>query len=55
MKLSGLVSALALTAALGANAIAQDGKPILIGINSALQLQVGRDTVDGAQMAIGRD
>lgn len=51
MKLSGLVSAFALTAALGMPAFAADG-PILIGINTALQLQVGRDTLDGAQMAI---
>ena len=52
MRSFGLVSALAIAAALGGTAFAQDGKPILIGINSALQLQVGRDTIDGAQMAI---
>ena len=51
MKLSGLVSALALAVAMGVPAQAADG-PILVGINSALQLQVGRDTLDGAQMAI---
>lgn len=52
MRITGLVSALALAAALGGSAFAQEGKPILIGINSALQLQVGRDTIDGAQMAV---
>ena len=52
MRYSGYASALALTVALGTHAFAQDGKPILIGINTALQLQVGRDTLDGAQMAI---
>jgi branched-chain amino acid transport system substrate-binding protein len=31
---------------------AQDGKPILIGVDSPIQLEVGRDTVDAVQMAI---
>ena len=41
-------------AALGASgaALAADTKPILIGVNTAIQLQVGRDTIDGAKMAI---
>jgi branched-chain amino acid transport system substrate-binding protein len=38
--------------ALGAPAAAQAEKPILIGIHSAIQLQVGRDCINGAQMAI---
>src|ERR1041384_4493832 len=29
-----------------------DGKPIRIGIPTALQLQVGRDTIDAAQLAV---
>src|ERR1700681_866181 len=33
-------------------AAAQADKPILIGIHSAIQLQVGRDAINGAQMAI---
>ncbi len=51
MRRRTFVSTLALAVALGMPAFAADG-PILIGINSALQLQVGRDTIDGAQMAI---
>lgn len=51
MKRRTFVSTLALAVALGMPAFAADG-PIRIGINSALQLQVGRDTIDGAQMAI---
>ncbi|MEA2860469.1 MAG: branched-chain amino acid transport system substrate-binding protein, partial [Methylobacteriaceae bacterium] len=29
-----------------------EDKPILVGINTALQLQVGRDTLDGVRMAV---
>ena len=50
MKSLTLASVLTI-AALGA-ASAQDNKPILIGVNTAIQLQVGRDTIDGAKMAI---
>src|ERR1041384_1369172 len=38
--------------ALAQPAMAQSDKPILIGIHSAIQLQVGRDAINGAQMAI---
>lgn len=51
MRRRTFVSTLALTVALGMPAFAADG-PILVGINTALQLQVGRDTLDGAQMAV---
>lgn len=40
-----------LAALLAAPASAQQG-PIKIGINTAIQLQVGRDAIDGAKMAI---
>ena len=44
---------LALTGAVsGHKALAQESKPILIGVNTAIQLQVGRDAVDAVKMAI---
>lgn len=51
MRRRTFVSTLALAVALGMPAFAAD-RPILVGINTALQLQVGRDTLDGAQMAV---
>ncbi len=33
-------------------AMAQQAKPIRIGVNTAIQLQVGRDSMDGVKMAI---
>jgi branched-chain amino acid transport system substrate-binding protein len=46
---SGLaVSALGFAGA----ALAQNDKPILIGVNTAIQLQVGRDAVNATKMAI---
>jgi branched-chain amino acid transport system substrate-binding protein len=48
-----LAAVAATTLALSAsNAFAQADKPIKIGITTPIQLQVGRDTKDGAQMAI---
>ncbi|HJV51960.1 MAG TPA: ABC transporter substrate-binding protein [Noviherbaspirillum sp.] len=45
--------ALAATLALGpALAFAQADKPVKIGVTTAIQLQIGRDTRDGAQLAI---
>ena len=38
--------------ALGEGLTLADGKPIRIGIPTALQVQVGRDTIDAAQLAI---
>ena len=38
--------------ALGEGLALADGKPIRIGIPTALQVQVGRDTIDAAQLAI---
>src|SRR5919199_477434 len=46
----GLVSAMAL--GLAAPAFAQDKKPILIGVNTAIQLQVGRDAVNAVKQAV---
>lgn len=46
-----LALAVAVSAA-GPAAAQQDQKPILIGVNTAIQLQVGRDAVNGAKMAI---
>lgn len=47
-----LAAAGTLALSLGA-ARAADQKPILIGVNTAIQLQVGRDAVDAVKMAIG--
>ena len=44
--------ALGLLAGAAPVALAQSDKPILIGINTAIQLQVGRDAVNAAKMAI---
>ena len=46
--------AFVLTLAVGTaeDAMAQQAKPILIGVNTAIQLQVGRDSMDGVKMAI---
>src|SRR5450759_4233563 len=43
-----------LTLAVGTaeDAMAQQAKPIRIGVNTAIQLQVGRDGMDGVKMAI---
>ena len=48
---STIVFGLALAAAPDA-ATAQQGTPIRIGVNTAIQLQVGRDAMDGVKMAI---
>jgi branched-chain amino acid transport system substrate-binding protein len=47
-------AALALTFGVCASkcAFAQDATPIRVGVNTALQFQVGRDSIDGIQMAI---
>jgi branched-chain amino acid transport system substrate-binding protein len=42
----------AVIAAAGPAAAQQDKKPILIGVNTAIQLQVGRDAVNAVKMAI---
>jgi branched-chain amino acid transport system substrate-binding protein len=48
-----LVFGLLLAAAgLAGPAAAQNDKPILIGVNTAIQLQVGRDAVNAVKMAI---
>ena len=48
-----LVLAAALAATLGAApASAQGEPPIKVGVSTAVQLQIGRDTRDGAQLAI---
>jgi branched-chain amino acid transport system substrate-binding protein len=46
------VTAFALTLGAAEHATAQDAKPIRIGVNTAIQLQVGRDSMDGIKMAI---
>jgi branched-chain amino acid transport system substrate-binding protein len=48
------IAALALTLAAGTaqEATAQEAKPIRIGVNTAIQLQVGRDAIDAVRMAI---
>lgn len=43
---------LGMALALGERTVLADGKPIRIGIPTALQLQVGRDTLDAAQLAV---
>src|SRR5215471_8593473 len=47
-------AAFALVLAFGSaeRAAAQEAKPIRIGVNTAIQLQVGRDSMDGIKMAI---
>ena len=47
-------AAFALVIAFGSaeRAAAQEAKPIRIGVNTAIQLQVGRDSMDGIKMAI---
>ncbi len=54
MKRNVLALALAGAAVLSVAAAAEaaDQKPILIGVNTAIQLQVGRDAIDGAKLAI---
>lgn len=54
MKGNFLALALASAAVLGfaATAEAADQQPILIGVNTAIQLQVGRDAIDAAKLAI---
>jgi hypothetical protein len=39
-------------AATGFPAAAQENKPIKIGVNTAIQLQVGRDAIDAVKMAV---
>lgn len=46
------VGALGLAMGLAGPAAAQQQKPILIGVNTAIQLQVGRDAVNAVKMAI---
>src|ERR1700693_5393056 len=48
------MTAFVLTLAVGTadDAMAQQAKPIRIGVNTAIQLQVGRDGMDGVKMAI---
>ena len=48
-RLLGLAAAVA---GYAGTAVAQADKPILIGVNTAIQLQVGRDAVGAAKMAI---
>src|SRR5262249_430622 len=51
-----IIRCLALAGAIGTTlclgAAAAEEKPILIGVNTAIQLQVGRDAVDGVKLAI---
>src|SRR5258708_25859339 len=50
---SYLTLALAGAAAVGWAALARaDDKPILIGVNTAIQVQVGRDAIDATKLAI---
>src|SRR5260370_35260847 len=50
---SYLALALAGVAAVGWAAIARaEDKPIVIGVNTAIQLQVGRDAIDATKLAI---
>jgi branched-chain amino acid transport system substrate-binding protein len=46
------VAALAFAAGSADRAIAQQSKPIRIGVNTAIQAQVGRDAIDGVKMAV---
>src|SRR5262245_36140997 len=50
--LAAASAALAIVALLGQSAWAQE-KPIRIGVNTAIQLQVGRDAIDAVRMAVG--
>lgn len=43
---------LVLAAGFSDDAVAQQSKPIRIGVNTAIQAQVGRDAIDGVRMAI---
>jgi branched-chain amino acid transport system substrate-binding protein len=47
-----LVALLAFAGGSGDRAIAQQTNPIKIGVNTAIQLQVGRDAIDSVKMAI---
>jgi branched-chain amino acid transport system substrate-binding protein len=49
--ISRILGALVL-AAVSRPAASQEAKPLKIGVNTAIQLQVGRDAIDGAKMAI---
>jgi branched-chain amino acid transport system substrate-binding protein len=52
-SLSALALAGAAALSIGFSAVAlADDKPIVIGINTAIQLQVGRDAIDAAKLAI---
>jgi len=50
--LAAASAALAVVAPLGQSVSAQE-KPIRIGVNTAIQLQVGRDAIDAVRMAVG--
>jgi branched-chain amino acid transport system substrate-binding protein len=52
LNLMAASAALTFITALGQPAAAQE-KPIRIGVNTAIQLQVGRDAIDAVRMAIG--
>jgi branched-chain amino acid transport system substrate-binding protein len=45
-------ASLVLAAGFSDHAVAQQSKPIRIGVNTAIQAQVGRDTIDAVRMAI---
>src|SRR4051812_14191809 len=47
-----LFGAIVLVASATGTAPAEEPKPLKIGLNTAIQLQVGRDAIDGAKMAI---
>jgi len=49
---STMVFVLTLAVGTAQDAMAQQAKPIRIGVNTAIQLQVGRDSMDGVKMAI---
>ncbi len=44
--------ALVLAAGFSDRAVAQQSKPIRIGVNTAIQIQVGRDAIDAVRMAV---
>src|SRR5262249_60711141 len=52
IPLAAASAALTIVAVFGQSAWAQE-KPIRIGVNTAIQLQVGRDAIDAVRMAIG--
>src|SRR5262249_61855133 len=52
IPLAAASAALTIVAVFGQSAWAQE-KPIRIGVNTAIQLQVGRDAIDAVRMAVG--